>query len=135
LPEQGKKALALLDPSKRDVASVLRQFGQAYLDIFASRAGIAVTRVAFTEGARTKDLSQFLYQRGPKRIFDALSRYFTQLKEKGVLPRVDPETAGIQLKALFEAGIIEPVLMGAKPVWKRADAVDTAVALFMARYG
>jgi AcrR family transcriptional regulator len=132
LAEQGERLLALLDPSNPDVASELRQFGQEYLDIFASRPGIAVTRTAFAEGTRNKELSQFLYQRGPKRVFDALSRYFTQLKERGVLPKIEPESAGIQLKALFEAGIVEPLLMGTKPAWKRTDAVEAAVATFMA---
>ena len=135
LPEQGERLLALLDPSNPDVASVLRQFGQAYLDIFASRAGIAVTRTAFAEGTRNKELSQFLYQRGPKRVLDALSVYFEQLKKRGAFPDIDAETAGIQLKALFEAGIVEPLLMGTKPAWKRADAVQAAVAIFMAASG
>jgi AcrR family transcriptional regulator len=135
LPEQGERLLALLDPSNPDVAAVLRQFGQTYLEIFASRAGLAVTRTAFAGGTRNKELSQFLYQRGPKRVFDVLSTYFTELKKRGVLPRVEPETAAVQLKALFEAGIVEPLLMGSKTTWKRSTAVAAAVATFMARYG
>jgi len=132
MPEQGERLLALLDPSQPDVTTVLRQFGQMYLEIFASRAALAVTRTAFTEGTRNKELSQFLYQRGPKRVCDALSSYFAQLKKRGVLPNIEPESAGLQLKALFEAGVVEPLLMGTKPAWKRADAVDAAIATFMA---
>src|SRR5579862_4073245 len=64
LPEQGERLLALLDSAQPDIALVLRQFGQMYLEIFASRAALAVTRTACTESTRNKELSQFLYQRG-----------------------------------------------------------------------
>lgn len=134
LPEQGEKALALLDATNPDVAFVLRQFGQAYLDIFASRVAIAVTRAAIAEAPRNKELSHFLYQRGPKRIFGALRHYFTQLKETGVFPAIDIERATFQLKAMLEAGIIEPLLFGSRPEWKRQDAVEAAVAVFLTAY-
>jgi AcrR family transcriptional regulator len=134
MPEQGEKALALLDASNPDISSVLRHFGQAYLDIFASRAAIAVTRTAVAEGAQNKELSALLYQRGPKRVLNALAQYFERLKHSGAISDIDHERAAIHFKGLLEAGVIEPLLFGAKPERKRTEAVDAAVGAFSLAY-
>ena len=129
MPEQGDNALALLDPADPDVVTVLRQFGEAYLAIFASRAAIAVTRTGIAESGADRRLGSLLYQRGPKRVLNALTVYFSQLKAKKVFGG-DPQIGAVHFKGLLDAGIIEPLLFGTKTEIKPLDAVRMAVDVF-----
>lgn len=134
MPEQGEKALQMLDAANPDVASTLRRFGEAYLGIFASRAAIAVTRTGIAESGADRKLGSLLYQRGPKRIFNVLTDYFSQLKSKGMIADVDPHIAAIHFKGLLDAGIVEPLLFGTKPELKPLNAVEAAVDVFVRAY-
>lgn len=134
LSEPGENALQQLDPADADIASVLRRFGEAYLDVFASRAAIAVTRTGIAESGADRKLGSLLYQRGPKRVFNALADYFSQLKTKGIIADIDPRTAAIHFKGLLDAGIVEPLLFGTKPEFKPLLAVEAAVDFLMRAY-
>ena len=131
----GLKALELLDPSETDVDAVLERFGEAYLRLFASRRGIAITRTAVAEGEANKTLVTLLYQRGPKRVLDAIAGYLTQLKNKELIRDIDPRVGAIQFKALLDGSVVEPLLFGAKPELKSLDAVRAAVDVFLGAYG
>lgn len=133
--EQGEKTLALLDPSEPDVSAVLQRFGEAYLRLFTARKAIAVTRTAVAEGSANKELGALLYHRGPKRVLDALAGYLASLKEKGAIDGIDPHVGAVQLKGLFDGGIVEPLLFGAKPELKLTEAVRAAVNTFLGAYG
>jgi AcrR family transcriptional regulator len=135
MPEQGEKTLQLLDPLDSDVASVLQRFGEAYIGLFASRTAIEVTRTAIAESGADPKLGALLYQRGPKRVFDALTNYLSQLVKQGTICQIEPHMGAVQLKSLFDAGVVEPLLFGAKPEIGRKDAVAAAVATFLRAYG
>ena len=135
MPEQGEKTLQLLDPSDTDVASVLLRFGEAYIGLFASRTAIEVTRTAIAESGADPKLGALLYQRGPKRVFDAITNYLSQLAKQGTICHIEPHLGAVQLKGLFDAGVVEPLLFGAKPEISRKDAVAAAVAMFLRAYG
>jgi len=132
---QGESTMALLDPSDPDVPAVLRQFGEAYLRLFTTRNAIAVTRTAVAEGATNRALSTLLYQRGPKRILDAIALYLAHLKKKGTVRHGDPHLAAVHLKGLLDGGIVEPLLFGTRPELKPADAVRAAVEAFLRAHG
>ena len=134
MPEQGDQALSLLNPADPDVVSVLRQFGEAYLAIFASRAAIAVTRTGIAESGADRRLGNLLYQRGPKRVLNALANYFSQLKAKNVFGDIDPQIGAVHFKGLLEAGIIEPLLFGTKAEIKPLDAVGMAIDVLLRAY-
>jgi len=131
MPEQGERALLELNPADADVASILRRFGEAYLRIFASRAAIAVTRTGIAESGADRKLGNLLYQRGPKRVFNALAEYFSQLKARGAIADVDPHVAAIHFKGLLDAGIIEPLLFGGRPEIRPNEAIEAAVGAFL----
>jgi len=135
MPEQGEKTLQLLDPLDSDVASVLQRFGEAYIGLFGSRAAIEVTRTAIAESGADPKLGALLYQRGPKRVFDALTNYLSQVAKQGTICQIEPPMGALQLKGLFDAGVIEPLLFGAKQEIGRKDAVAAAVATFLRAYG
>ncbi len=133
--QKGEKVLELLDPSDPDIEAVLRKFGEAYLRLFISRNAIAVTRTAIAEGAANKTLAALLYQRGPKRILDTIAVYLAQMKKKGAIRGVDPRVGAVHLKGLLDAGIVEPLLFGARPELKPKEAVGAAVDAFLRAYG
>jgi AcrR family transcriptional regulator len=133
--DQGEKAMALLDPSDPDVSGVLNRFGQAYLPLFTTRDTMAVTRTAIAEALTNKALSTLLYQRGPRRILEAVADYLSHLKKKGAIRDTDPRLAAVHLKGLFDAGIVEPLLFGTKTEVKPTDAVRAAVDAFLRAYG
>jgi len=133
--EKGEKALALLDPSDANIRAVLERFGAAYQPLFTKRETMAVTRTAIAEASNNKELSSLLYQRGPKRVLDTLATYLAQIKDKGLIGDVDVHVAAIHLKALLDAGVVEPLLFGAKPELKAAEALRAAIDCFLAAYG
>jgi AcrR family transcriptional regulator len=133
--EKGEKAMALLDPSDPDIRGVLEQFGKAYLPLFTTRETLAVTRTAIAEAPTNRELSSLLYRRGPRRILDAIAKYLSKLKAKGAIVDVDPHVAAVHLKALLDAGIVEPLLFGTRIELKPADAVRLAVDAFLRAYG
>lgn len=133
--ERGEKTMALLDANDPDISGVFERFGKAYHPLFTIRDTLAVTRMAIAESLANKELSTMLYERGPKRILDALTDYIAQLQEKGRIRKVDPRLAALHLKALFDAGFVEPLLFGWKPHLKAGEAIPAAVEAFLRAYG
>ena len=132
--EKGEKAMALLDPTDPDVGGVLERFGKAYQPLFTTRDTLAVTRTAIAEAPTNRELSALLYQRGPKRILEAIASYLSHLKKRGTFAKANPHVAAIHLKALLDAGIVEPLLFGTKPELKPAEALRAAIDAFLAAY-
>jgi len=132
--EKGEKAMALLDPSDPDIRGVLERFGRAYQPLFTMRDTLAVTRTAIAEAPTNRELSALLYQRGPRRILEAIATYLSQLKKKGAIADADPHVGAVHLKALLDAGIVEPLLFGTKPELKSAEALRAAIDVFLAAY-
>ena len=133
--ERGERALALLDPADPDIRGVLERFGKAYQPLFTTRDTLAVTRTAIAGATTNKELSTLLYQRGPKRVLEAIAAYLSQLKKKGVIAVANPHIAAVQLKALLDAGIVEPLLFGTRPELKPTEAIPVAVDTFLSAYG
>jgi len=132
--ERGEKALALLDPSDPDIRGVLERFGKAYQPLFTTRDTLAVTRTAIAQAPTNRELGLLLYQRGPRRILEALAAYLSHVKKKGAMTGVDPHVAAVHLKALLDAGIVEPLLFGTRPELKPTEALRAAIDVFMAAY-
>lgn len=135
MSEQGEKTLRLLDPNDPDLASVLRRFGDAYIGLFASRGAIAVTRTAIAESGTDQKLGALLYQRGPKRVLDAIANYLVHITKQGRIRDIDPQVGAVQLKGLFDGGIVEPLLFNVKPEINRKEAVAAVVTTFLRSYG
>jgi AcrR family transcriptional regulator len=133
LREQGEKATAILDPAEPDVAAVLTRFGEAYHRIVASHDSLALTRAAVAEATNQK-LGPVLYGLGPKQVLEVLTAYVSQLVAKGALRPVDPRVAAAHLHALYDAGVLVPLLFGAKPEFKPKEAIRAAVDAFCRAY-
>jgi AcrR family transcriptional regulator len=134
LDDQGKALLDLLDPANPNVALTLRRFGEAYLRLVTSPEALAVTRTAVAEVGTKSKLGAHLYELGPRRGLTEIAAYLAKLDHQGVLQIRDPLRAAAQFKALIEAGILEPLLYGAKGELPLKDAVANAVVAFLRVY-
>lgn len=123
-----------LDPEETDIALALRRFGAAYLHFVTQPDFLSLRRTAIAEGDNSR-LGVLFYENGPKYGWEKIVTYLTALRERGVIRPVDPHVAAQHLKALFEAGIVEPLLFGAVPEFARQNAVDAAVDIFLRAYG
>jgi len=65
---------------------------------------------------------------------EALAAYLSHVKKKGAMTGVDPHVAAVHLKALLDAGIVEPLLFGTRPELKPTEALRAAIDVFMAAY-
>lgn len=131
--EQGQVLVEMLDPTAPDMEHVLLHFGEAYIEFMSRPAALAVTRAAVAEGDNAA-VGALLYERGPKYGWEAARAYMTSLRENGLIRDVDPGIAAAHLKSLLEAGIVEPLLFGAKPEFDAKQAVAAAVDAFLRAY-
>lgn len=134
MEEQAEDAIDLLDRSNPDAYSALRRFGLAYLALLTSSDAIAIMRAAIAEGANSA-LGSTLYTCGAERAWQAMATYIAHLHKKGALQAPDAKVSAAHLKGLLEAGMIEPLLFGAKAWFPARDAVDAAIDTFLRAYG
>lgn len=130
---QADELLATLDPASPDIKAILRRLGHGYLRVLMSPDVANIQRVAVADGANS-GIGVLLYVRGPQRGLNSLTDYMTKLIEAGVLRPCNPRMAAAQLKALFEAGVQEPMLFGAATEFDISEVVDAAVDTFLRAY-
>lgn len=115
----------------------LEQFGRSFLTWITSPDIQTMLRIGIANGSHS-DIGRRYYQRGPKIGWDALTEYLEAAIEKNKLRRGNPEMMMAQLKALFEAGLLELQLLG---VTGRPDENEIArrsaeaVEVFLRAYG
>lgn len=133
MEERGEELTNLLDPGAEDVEKVLRRFAKAYVALVTAPEALAITRTAVAEGT-SSGLGPALYRRGPQRGWQQIADYLRQLQERGVLGGGTPELMAVHLKGLLEAGMVEPLLFGAKPELSADIAINAAVSAFLRAY-
>lgn len=125
--------IELMQSSEKDLKKLIRKIGLGYVRLICLPQALAITRTAVAEGANS-NIGPLLYERGPSGAVDQIAIFITKLIEEGQIRRVDPRVAALHLKALFDAGIQEPLLFGALPELTAENAVDAAVDTFMRAY-
>ena len=126
-----------LDPEVADIEPALRQFGERLLALLYSPQVQAVRRLVVAEAGRS-DLGRRLYELGPARSLEVLAAFLQDAMDEGKLQPSDPRVAGLHLRGLLEAEWLDRVLFQTveRPTRKQvAEAVERAVAVFMAAYG
>jgi AcrR family transcriptional regulator len=134
MDDRAQKAIALLDAANPDVAQVFRRFATDYIAVITSADGLSLIRTAIAEGV-SSGLGARLYEMGPERAWRDMANYIARLQEKGLIRPIDPRVAAAHLKGLIEAGILEPLLFGARAWFSAEEAVDHAVEAFLTAYG
>lgn len=129
-------AIAALRTTK-DLADGLRGFGTRYLKWMTSPDSLALLRIGIARGGNS-DMGRLYYERGPGPGWAELTAFLRTAIEHGKLRAEDPKAMTMQLKALYEAGLIETLLLGVtnkvgKMNLSRRAAI--AVDVFLRAYG
>lgn len=133
MEDQAQQVIRLLDPEDLHISRVITNFGEAYVCLVTSGDALALTRNAVAEGANAK-IGPLLYERGPKRAWDQIASYLSQLMDRSAIQRTDPAIAAAHLKGLLEAGLVEPLLFGVKSELSHGVALSAAIKAFLAAY-
>jgi AcrR family transcriptional regulator len=132
----GKAAFLELEESG-DIRLGLLEFGVRHLEFITRPEPLAMLRLAIAEGNRS-DLGRQFYERGPAVMLAELSTYLQTLIERKLLrDRTDAKTMALQLKALYEAEVVERQLFGdaGKPLVLDLRSIsERAVDVFLAAY-
>ncbi|WP_373237666.1 TetR/AcrR family transcriptional regulator [Cohaesibacter celericrescens] len=133
LEEHGNEVFLLFKNFGPDVAETLTTFGRAYLKFLSRPEVLAVSKMAMSDGA-SSNLAPELYQIGKQRGLLEIQAYLQRLMDNGVLLAPSAQIASLHLKALLEAGVVEPQLYGVEPHLPIDEAVEVAVSAFMKAY-
>jgi AcrR family transcriptional regulator len=119
-----------------DAAAGLRGFGASYLKWVTSPDSLAVLRIAIAQG-RDSHIGRLYHERGPGPAWDALAAFMRTSIDAGKFRAEDPRAMAMQLKALYEAGLVESLLLGVAAKVRSKDLVlqaDKAVEIFLRAY-
>lgn len=131
---QADNVYGLLAHDFDDVREALGLFGRAYVDAVVRPDFLAFRRVGMGEGAKGA-LGPLLYELGAKSILKRIAEFLQSHMSAGRLRRADAWLAALHLKALLEAGIVEPLLHGTAIVVDRDEALEKGVEAFLGAYG
>lgn len=132
----GEAAFAELTESS-DIVSGLERFGERHLAFVLGQEPTATHRLAIAEGSRS-ELGREFYRRGPAQMLALLAERLRGAIQTGALKDEDPVLMAQQLKALYEADLLERRLYGDLQDIAGLDlaaASRRAVAIFMSYYG
>ncbi|MVA73831.1 TetR family transcriptional regulator [Agrobacterium vitis] len=139
--QAGEDAFApLMDAidKEQDAANTLKALGMNYLRLLLRPKIIAITRLVVSEAGRATDLSAIYFDIGPRRVLDRFIQIFETMKMSGKLVPPDSAQAAREFKALCEAGLYEPVLLGVAGIPSERDMeanVAATVDIMCTRYG
>ncbi|MCA0042271.1 TetR/AcrR family transcriptional regulator [Celeribacter litoreus] len=117
---------------------VLPSAGRRILDFVLSDFGRAVYRIAIAESERFPELGEKFYASGPGLVKARLSQYLATCVARGELSIPDTELAAEQFADLCK--VRNPLLFALGLITEtsekeRSHIVDSAVEMFIARYG
>jgi len=100
------------------------------------RRAAALHKLVETEGHRYPELFETWRERGPGRVWAAVSARLSRLARDGLLDIDDPDLAARQLIALVNMDLRGPAMMGHKPTEAEVEAaMCAAVRMFLRAYG
>lgn len=134
--EQQKVAFNF-DPS-RDVATTLREFGQAYIELLCRPGGGSATRTVIAIAERMPEVGRRFYGNVIALTIRRLAAYLDARIAAGDLAIDDCELAATQFMQMCQATLFQPFLFQAAPApsaKRMAHVVDSATRIFLAAYG
>lgn len=130
---RGLELCRLLDPETDDMRATLLKYGKAFVELVGGADVLAITRTAVAEGANSR-LGAMLYAHGPRRGLMDIVAFVERQQERGILRAADARQVALHLKALLEAGLVEPLLYGTQREYAAGVAVAAAVDAFLRAY-
>ncbi len=133
--EQGKTAFNF-DPA-RDVATTLRDFGQAYIQILCRPGGGSATRTVMAIAERMPEVGRRFYNNVVALTIARLAAYLEMHVKSGDLAIEECPLAATQFMQLCQASLFMPFLFQAAPApspERIAQVVESATQMFLAAY-
>ena len=134
LQAQSDALTAMLDAANDDLRRSLTEFARAYLNFILSPEIIAITRIGIAD-ADANGIGPKLYAQGPGGGLVTLAGHIEGWTARGLLRDSPPATIAGHLRALIEAGVVEPILYGIPPAGDHDSVIDSAIDAFIRAYG
>jgi AcrR family transcriptional regulator len=133
--ERGQIAFNL-DPG-RDVATTLREFGQAYIQAQCRPGGGSSIRTVMAIAERMPDVGRRFYERVLEKTINRLAAYLEAHVGPNDLAIDDCQLAASQFTMMCQASLFLPFIFQAAPApspERIAEVVDSATRMFLAAY-
>ena len=124
------------DP-ERDVATTLREFGQAYIALLCRPGGGSAIRTVMAIAERMPEVGRRYYEQVLQKTTTALARYLEAHVEAGDLAIPDRDLAASQFMQMCQAELFLRFIFQAAPApsaERIAEVVESATRMFLAAY-
>jgi AcrR family transcriptional regulator len=125
------------DP-ERDVATTLREFGQAYLLLLCRPGGGSAIRTVMSIAERMPDVGRRYYEHVLENTINRLAAYLEAHVKSSDLAIDDCQLAASQFMMMCQASLFLPFIFQAAPppsAERIAQVVESAAQMFLAGYG
>ena len=133
--ERGQVAFDF-DPG-RDVATTLREFGQAYIQMQCRPGGGSAIRTVMAIAERMPDVGRRFYENVLEKTINRLATYLDARVGAGDLAIDDCQLAASQFMMVCQASLFLPFIFQAGPApsaERMAQVVESATQMFLAAY-
>ncbi len=129
--------LATFPDRPKDLEAELTAFARRLAaNCMCDRRAAALQKLVETEGQRYPELFEAWRERGPGRVWSAVSARLSRLAHDGLLDLDDPDLAARQLISLVNMDLRASTMMGQRPTEAEVDAATrAAVRTFLRAYG
>jgi AcrR family transcriptional regulator len=130
------QALSMLHVQKGDLALTLRRYGESILALLASPEVVGALRVVIAQSGNS-DIGRDFYKAGPQVGHQAMEEFMLHEVKAGRLREVEANVLSAHLRALLEADLLIPLLLGVRQTITKVEikrSVANAISAFMAAY-
>ena len=123
---------------ERDVATTLREFGQAYIELLCRPAGGSAIRTVMAIAERMPDVGRRYYEQVLEKTIGRFASYLETHVKAGDLAVDDCELAASQFLLMCQASLFLPFIFQAAPppsAERIVQVVESATRMFLAAYG
>src|SRR5258708_3219398 len=131
-----KKVNFNFDP-ERDVATTLREFGQAYIQLLCRPGGGSAIRTVMSIAERMPDVGRRYYEHVLENTINRLAAYLDVRVKKNDVAIADRQLAASQFMKICQASLFLPFIFQAAPppsAERIAQVVESATQMFLAGY-
>jgi AcrR family transcriptional regulator len=132
-----QQKLAFNFDAARDVATTLREFGKAYIELLCRPGGGSAIRTVMAIAERMPDVGRRYYEHVLEKTIDHLASYFETHVQAKELTIADSRLAASQFMLLCQASLFLPFIFQAAPPpspARIAQVVESATRMFLATY-
>jgi AcrR family transcriptional regulator len=132
-----QKAAFNFDP-ERDVATTLREFGRAYIELLCRPGGGSAIRTVMAIAERMPEVGRRYYEQVLEKTIHRLASYLETQVQSKALAITDCELAASQFMLMCQASLFLPFIFQAAPppsTERITQVTESATAMFLSAYG